>query len=316
VFSKHRVPTHVTSDRGSEFVSKFFKALVLTLNMKLHFTSDYHPEANGQTERTNQTLEQYLRIYCNYQQSDWVQLLPLAEFTYNNTPSLTTSISPFFANKRYHPCLDIQPGLALLSEGAQNYSANLEKTHIHLKQSIADAQARYKRFANNRCSTAPEINTGDQVYILAKHIRTTRPSKKLAEKYLGPFEVTDRLGLHSYRVNLPDHLRTIHPVFHISQLEPSPLSQIPNCTNPPPPPIELDGSIKFEVAEVLDSKLDKWRRDPLLYYVRWSGYEGTAEEYLWLTASDLENAPRLVADFHQRHPHKPAPPLAPPVAVT
>jgi len=139
VFSKHRVLTYVTSDRGSEFVSKFFKALALTLDMKLHFTSGYHPEANGQTERTNETLEQYLRIYYNYQQSDWVQLLPLAEFTYNNTPLSTTSISPFFANKGYHPHLDIQPGLVLLSEGAQNYSANLEKTHIHLKQSIADA---------------------------------------------------------------------------------------------------------------------------------------------------------------------------------
>jgi len=156
---------------------------------------------------------------------------------------------------------------------------------------------------------------GDQVYILEKHIRTTCPSKKLAEKYLGPFEATDQPGSHSYRVNLPDHLRAIHPVFHISQLEPSPLSQIPNHTNPPLPLVELDGSIEFEVAEVLDSKLDKQRRDPLLYYIRWSSYEGTAEEYLWLTASDLENAPRLVADFHRRHPHKPALPSPPPLLL-
>ena len=69
IFSKHGVSIHVISDWGSEFVSKFFKALALTLNMKLHFTSGYHPEANSQTEWTNQTLEQYLRIYCNYQQS-------------------------------------------------------------------------------------------------------------------------------------------------------------------------------------------------------------------------------------------------------
>ena len=61
VFSKHGVPSHVTSDRGSEFVSRFFKALASALDIKLHFTSGYHPEANGQTERTNQTLEQYLR---------------------------------------------------------------------------------------------------------------------------------------------------------------------------------------------------------------------------------------------------------------
>ena len=103
-------------------------------------------------------------------------------------------------------------------------------------------------------------------------------------------------------------------MFHISQLEPSPPSQIPNHTNLPP--IELDGPIEFEVAEVLNSKLDKRRRDLLLYYICWSSYEGTAEEYSWLTASDLENAPRLMADFHRHYPHKPAPPLAIPVAIT
>ena len=70
VFSKHGVPSHIISNRGTEFVSKFFRSLANALDMKLHFTSWYHPEANGQTECTNQTLEQFLRIYCNYQQSD------------------------------------------------------------------------------------------------------------------------------------------------------------------------------------------------------------------------------------------------------
>jgi Integrase core domain len=67
VFSKHGVPSHVTSDRGSEFMSSFFRSLGKALNMELHFTSGYHPEGDGQTERMNQTLEQYLHVYCNYQ---------------------------------------------------------------------------------------------------------------------------------------------------------------------------------------------------------------------------------------------------------
>ena len=66
VFSKHGVPSHVMSDHSSEFVSHFFCSLGTALDMRLHFTSGYHPEANGQVEQTNQTLEQYLRIYCNY----------------------------------------------------------------------------------------------------------------------------------------------------------------------------------------------------------------------------------------------------------
>src|SRR6266481_4410656 len=68
VFSKHGV--HVTSDCGSEFVSHFFRSLRTMLDMKLHFTSGYHPGGDGQTERTNETLEQYLRVYCNYQQDN------------------------------------------------------------------------------------------------------------------------------------------------------------------------------------------------------------------------------------------------------
>jgi len=107
IFSKHGVPLHITSDRESEFVSRFFKSLATALQMKLHHTSGYYPEADRQTKRMNQTLEQYLRTYCNYQQSDWAQLLPLAEFAYNNTPSATTKESPFFANKGYHPRLQI-----------------------------------------------------------------------------------------------------------------------------------------------------------------------------------------------------------------
>ena len=109
VFSKHGIPSHITLDRGSKFISHFWRSLGKALDMKLHFTSGYHLEGDGQTEHTNQTLEQYLRVYCNYQQDNWSSLLPLAEFAYNNAPSATTGISPFFANKGYHPNLAIHP---------------------------------------------------------------------------------------------------------------------------------------------------------------------------------------------------------------
>ena len=95
VFSKHGIPSHIISDRGLEFVSNFFRSLGTALDIQLHFTSGYHPEGNGQTKYMNQTLEQYLRIYCNYQQDNWSKLLSLTEFAYNNALSTTTSVSPF-----------------------------------------------------------------------------------------------------------------------------------------------------------------------------------------------------------------------------
>ena len=90
-------------------MSNFFQSLGTVLNMWLHFTSGYYPEGDGQTKHMNQTLEQYLRVYCNYQQDNWSELLPLMEFAYNNAPSATTSVSPFFANKGYHPNITVHP---------------------------------------------------------------------------------------------------------------------------------------------------------------------------------------------------------------
>ena len=109
VFSKHSISFHVISNRDSEFVLNFFRFLGTALNMWLHFTSGYHPEGDGQTKCTNQTLKQYLYVYYNYQQNNWSELLPLIEFAYNNTPSATTSVSPFFTNKGYHPNITVHP---------------------------------------------------------------------------------------------------------------------------------------------------------------------------------------------------------------
>lgn len=94
--------------------------------MKLHPTSGYHSEADGQTERVNQTLEQYLRHYISYQQDNWVSLLPLAEFAYNNVPHSTTGISPFLANKGYNPSLVVHPDVKITDYQARHYAVNLE----------------------------------------------------------------------------------------------------------------------------------------------------------------------------------------------
>jgi len=201
-------------------------------------------------EQTNQILEQYLRTYCNYQQSDWVRLLPLAEFTYNNNLLATTGISPFFANKGYHPSLQVQLTHKVTSQPAETFVVNLEETHAKLKQAIAAAQLRYQGLADARRTKVPTFQPGDAVFVLVKFVRTTQPLKKLVERYLGPFKVLERVGTHLYLIKLPEHLRAIHPVFHISQLEPSAYCTIPNRTNPPPPPSKstANWSLKWQTS--------------------------------------------------------------------
>ena len=148
VFSKHGVPSHVISDRSLEFVSNFFQSLGTALDMQLHFTSGYHPKGDGQTECTNQTLEQYLCVYCNYQQDNWSKLLPLVEFAYNNAPSATTSVSPFFANKGYHPNITVHPKRDIASSWAHDFAIDLDKLQNTLKAKISTVQQRYQKSAD------------------------------------------------------------------------------------------------------------------------------------------------------------------------
>ena len=308
VFSKHGVPSHVTSDRGSEFVSRFFRSLGKALDMKLHFTSGYHPQADGQTERTNQTLEQYLRAYINYQQDNWSELLPLAEFAYNNAPSATTGVSPFFANKGYHPNISVHPERDLASARARDFAVNLDELHEFLKENIKISQQQYQGPADSRRTPPPDFKIGDKVFVKAQFFRTTRPSRKLSERFLGPYEIIAQVGPQSFTLRLPESMKSVHPVYHVSMLEPFTPSSIPERVPSPPPPVEVDGEIEYEIAQILDSKIDRRRRScPLLYLVQWAGYEGTDEETSWLPASELQNAPELVTDFHRLYPHKPGP---------
>jgi len=160
---------------------------------------------------------------------------------------------------------------------------------------------------DKRRSLAPKIEIGDCVFILAKFIKSTRPTKKLSEKYLGPYEVVGKPGTHSYLIKLLNYLHAIYPVFHILQIQPASLSNILNQVNPPPPPLEIDGNLEFEVAQILDSKFDCCRKEPLLYLVQWSGYKGTPDEYSWTLVADLENAADLVSDYHLLYLKKPRP---------
>ena len=219
VFSKHGVPSHITSDRGSEFVSHFFQSLGKALDMTLHFTSGYHPEGNGQMECTNQTLEQYLRVYCNYQQDNWADHLPLAEFAYNNAPSTTTRISPFFANKGYHPNISVHLEHDLTSAHARELAVNLDELHQELQKQISAAQHHYQLLADAKQSPALDFKIGDKVYLNTKFLCTTHSSRKLSNKNVGSYEIITKPGSHSFTLWLPDSMLAIHLVFHVLQLE-------------------------------------------------------------------------------------------------
>jgi hypothetical protein len=303
VFSKHGVPHDIVSDRGKLFVSKFWSSLCKLLSIKSNLSTAYHPETDGQTERTNQILEQYLRLYINYQQDDWVSLLPLAEFAYNNTPHSATQVSPFFANKGFHPKLEI--GIDNVSSyAAQQFTDDLRSLHEYLKEQIRIANEQYSRSTANRRLTPPDFKVESKVWLNSRNIKTKRPSKKLDHRRLGPFKIIEKVSSHAFRLELPPALKSLHDVFHVNLLEPYTENTIPNRRQPPPPPVEVDEALEYEVSAILDSRK---HRNRLQYLVEWAGYEGTPDHHTWEPATNLRNAKEYIQDFHRRYPNKPGP---------
>src|SRR5258708_2125103 len=277
--------------------------------MRLHFTLGYHPEGDGQMEHANQVLEQYLQVYMNYQQDDWVTLLPMAKFAYNNAMNATTGVSPFFTNKGYHPEFTADPQVETSSAKVQAFMADLECIQAELKENIAQAQERYRKNVDKHRTEPPKLKMGNQAYVKAKFFRTRWPSKKLSEKNLGPYDVIGKPGTHSITLRLPCQFHSIHLVFHVSQLEPTQPNLFPLQQQPPPLPLQIDGELEYEVSEILDSKVDQsCRPDNRLHYlVHWTGYKGTNEETSWISAQDLTHSPELHKLFHHQYPDKPGP---------
>ncbi|MBW0592411.1 hypothetical protein O181_132126, partial [Austropuccinia psidii MF-1] len=147
-------------------------------------------------------------------------------------------------------------------------------------------------------------NSNQYIWLASKNIKTTRPTKELSERWLGPSEVLKKIGSHAYQLKLLQQWKSVHPVFHVSLLQPVKHSTIPNHHQLPPPPEIVEEKEEWEVAQVLDSNL---KRGTLWYLVEWKGLNEDPERTAWEPASNLTNSPDLVKDFHTLYPEKPGP---------
>ena len=218
VFRFHGFPKTIISDHGSQFSSEFWTSLCSALGVKPSLATAHHQQSNGQVERANSVIEQYLRCYCSSAQTDWCFYLPLCELAYNNSIHKSIGKSPFYANYGFHPCCNIESPPILLKDNASILTRDWASHFDSLRKHLSKAKDDFKKYGDRNKSFGPKFNINDKVW-LKRYYFTNEPAKKLANQYLGPFRILEDRGRMNYRLELPENMH-LHPIFHISQLEP------------------------------------------------------------------------------------------------
>ena len=244
---------------------------MIFLLMKRKLSTVYHPQTDGQTERANQDLENYLRRYVSWKQDDWAHWLSVAEFAANAAPSATTGISPFHAVYGYEPRMDFdiptgEPRVLTHDSGklhaqhqAEALATSLKQTWVDLKEAIQTSQARVSSRENEKLRD-PTLAAGDLAYLDTRHLSRGRQTPKLDFRWTGPYRVEAVHG-GSAKLSLPTGSK-IHQTVNLSYLrrfDNDPLPGQATDAESPDPVIagEDPTEDKFEVARILDARINR-----------------------------------------------------------
>jgi hypothetical protein len=272
VMKLHGPPIAIVSDRDRIFTSNMWKDIFKALDVQLHYSSAYHPQSDGQTERVNQCVENYLRCMIFADPKKWTTWLPMAEYWYNTSFHNSLQVTPFEALYGFPP-----PALGefsipgTLDKDATEFLTQRQQMLITIKENLQKAQLRMKKYADrNRVERV--FAPGDMVYLKLQPYRLAalglRTSLKLQSKFYGPFRVLDKVGNVAYRLQLPPSVR-IHPVFHVSQLK----KHLGPAALPSPdlPLVNEHGMIKTDPVIVLQTRQVPRNNLPVVQWlVQWA----------------------------------------------
>ena len=182
----------------------------------------YHPQMDGQTERVNQELELYLRLFVNERQDNWDDLQPMAKFQYNNHVHASTCESPFMLDTGCHPRMGFKPHQPPSHlESINEFKERMESSLSNAKAALVKAKHDMATYYNCQWKPSPMFAPGDKVFLDASDIHTTCPSKKLVHRQLAPYLVKEQVRSQAYYLCLPKSLSHLHPVFPIIKLTPA-----------------------------------------------------------------------------------------------
>ncbi|GJU84207.1 putative reverse transcriptase domain-containing protein [Tanacetum coccineum] len=277
VVTRHGVPVSIISDRDGRFTSLFWQALHKALGTRLDLSTAYHPETDGQSERTIQTLEDMLRACVLDFGKSWDRHLPLVEFSYNNSYHTSIKAAPFealYGRKCRSPVCWAEVGDAQLTGPAIIHETT--KKIVQIKSRIQAARDRQKSYANIR--RKPMVfQVGDKVMLKVspwKGVVRFGKRGKLNPRYVGPFKVIERVRTVAYKLELPQQLSRVHNTFHVSNLK--------KCLSDeslviPLEELRVDDKLHFveEPVEVMDREIKQLKRSRIpIIKVRWNSKRG------------------------------------------
>ncbi len=294
VFRIHGLPADVVSDRGPQFVSKFWREFCRLLGATVSLSSGFHPQTNGQTERANQDLERVLRCLVTQNPTSWCQQLSWVEYAHNSLQVSSTGLSPFECSLGYQPPLFPSMESEIAVPSAHAFVQRCHRTWTRARETLLRVGACTKAKADRHRSKPPVYVVGQKVWLSTQNIPLRSVCNKLAPKFIGPFPVTKIISPVTVRLKLPPAYRRIHPAFHVSKIKPVFRSPLNPPTPVPPPPRLVDGEPTYSVNRILDSRR---RGRGFQYLVDWEGYG--PEERSWVPARDILDH-SLIDDYNQQ----------------
>ncbi|KAK3518251.1 hypothetical protein QTP70_034617, partial [Hemibagrus guttatus] len=297
VFRVFGIPQDIVSDRGPQFFSRFWRAFCQPLGASVSLSSGFHPESNGQTERLNQDLETTLRCMAANNPSSWSSFIVWAEYAHNTLCSSATGMSPFECQFGYTPSLFPKQEVETAVPSAQQFGKRCHQTWKRARLKLLKVSQQYQHQANRRHRSAPTLRPGQRVWLSTKNIPLRVESRKLSQRFIGPFKISRKVNPVTYHLYLPKSLK-INPTFHVSLLKPV-LSSPFLAKGKPPPPRIIGGQPAYTAHRILDVHQVRGSRQ---YLVDWEGYG--PEERSWVPAKDILD-PKLIQEFHARKPSHP-----------
>ncbi|GJR14027.1 putative reverse transcriptase domain-containing protein [Tanacetum coccineum] len=282
IVARHGVPISIISDSDSHFTSSFWQSMQETLGTRLDMSTAYYPQTDGQSERTIQTLKDMLRACVLDFGGSWDVHLPLVEFLYDNSYHSSVRCAPFealYGRKCRSPIMWAEVGEGQLI-GHELVQETTEKI-LQIKDILKAAPNHQKSYADKRRKTQV-FSIGDYVLLKVspwKGVVCFGKKGKLAPRFVGPFEIIEKIGPIAYRLDFPKELDGVHDTFHVSNLKKcldDPTLQVPLDE------IQVDAKLNFmeEPGEILEREFKKLKHSSIaIVKVRWNSKHGP--EFMW-----------------------------------